>query len=103
MDSIEHVLPVRNKLGEGPDWSIDEQVLYWVDIKANTFYRFNPISGTHEVFHVEVPIGVLAVRASGGLVMSTKNGFAFWSEQKQELEYIANPEADKPYMRFNDG
>jgi sugar lactone lactonase YvrE len=35
--------------------------------------------------------------------MATQKGFAFWNEQKQELEYIADPEADKPDNRFNDG
>ena len=46
---------------------------------------------------------MLALRASGGLVLATKKGFAFWNEYAQELQYIANPEASKPHMRFNDG
>ncbi|MBE3559865.1 MAG: SMP-30/gluconolactonase/LRE family protein [Ktedonobacteraceae bacterium] len=103
MSELEHVLAVKNRLGEGPVWDSDAQILYWVDIMENTFYRYNPISGTHEVVNVGVPIGVLAVRASGGLVMATRDGFAFWDERKQKLEFIADPEADKPRNRFNDG
>lgn len=103
MNNIEHILPARNKLGEGPVWSIEEQALYWVDIMANSYSRLDPISGTHETVQVGVPVGVLALRTSGGLVMATKNGFAFWHPDRKELEYITNPEAGKPHMRFNDG
>ena len=102
MDQVEHVLAVKNKLGEGPVWSAEEQALYWVDIENNCFYRLYPTTGKYEVFGVGVPVGVLALRDAGGLVMATKKGFAFWDPQKG-LHFIADPEADKPHTRFNDG
>jgi len=102
MGEVEHVLAVKNKLGEGPVWSSKEQVLYWVDIASQCFYRFHQKAGKYEVFDVGLPVGVLALRASGGLVMATKRGFAFWDQQKG-LRFIADPEADKPHTRFNDG
>src|SRR5437588_79148 len=103
MYQVEHVLPVKNKLGEGPVWSTEEQALYWVDIENNSFYRYYPTTSKYETFDVGVPIGVLALRSAGGLVMATKNGFAFWDPQTQGLHFLANPEADKPHTRFNDG
>ena len=103
MSEIEHLLSVHNKLGEGPMWSIKEQVLYWVDIKDSSYSRFDPMSGTYQAVHVGTPIGVLAQRASGGLILATKQGFAYWDPQKKELAPIAHPEANKPHMRFNDG
>jgi sugar lactone lactonase YvrE len=103
MDNVEHVLPCRNKLGEGPLWSIDEQKLYWVDITSNSFSRFDPASDTQETFQVDQSIGVLALRAAGGLVMATRKGFAFWSEQQRDLKYIAQPYGNDPLRRFNDG
>lgn len=103
MATLEHILPSRNKLGEGPVWDANEQVLYWVDIRNNSYARFDPASGLQDVYDVGVPIGVLAVRSRGGLVMATKNGFAFWDPKVRRLEYIKNPEQGKPYMRFNDG
>lgn len=103
MYNVEHILPCRNKLGEGALWSIDEQKLYWVDIRNNSFSRFDPASDKQEVFQVGLAIGVLAQRASGGLVMATKNGFALWDEQHKELKFIAQPYGDDPGMRFNDG
>lgn len=103
MATLEHILPSRNKLGEGPVWDANEQVLYWVDIRNNSYARFDPASGLQDVYDVGVPIGVLAVRSRGGLVMATKNGFAFWDPKARRLEDIKNPEQGKPYMRFNDG
>ena len=103
MNQVEHVLTVQNKLGEGPVWSAEEQALYWVDIENNSFFRYFPTTNKYESFDVGVPIGVLALRAAGGLVMATKNGFAFWDPKTQALNFLANPEADKPHTRFNDG
>ncbi len=103
MTEATQVLASRNRLGEGPIWNSEEQRLYWVDILDGTFLRWRPGSDAHEILHVGTPIGVMAFRASGGLVMATKKGFATWDEQTQQLEVIANPIADKEHMRFNDG
>jgi len=103
MTTVEHILPCRNKLGEGGLWSVEEQRLYWVDIRNNSFSRFDPASDKQEVFQVGQSIGVLALRASGGFVMATRKGFAFWDEQQRELAYIAQPYGDDPDLRFNDG
>ncbi len=103
MSEVEQVLSLHNQLGEGSLWSVDEQALYWVDIERNCFFRFVPTSSTYEKIEVGVAIGVLALRASGGLVMATKNGFAFWDHSSNELRSIVNPEAARPHMRFNDG
>lgn len=97
------VLASRNRLGEGPIWHSQEQKLYWVDILDGTFLSWHPGSDARELVHVGTPIGVMAFRASGGLVMATKKGFATWDAQTQQLEVIANPIADKEQMRFNDG
>ncbi len=101
MSEVEHVLPVHNQLGEGALWSVDEQALYWVDIERNSFSRFLPATGIYETVDVGVPIGVLALRASGGLIMATKKGFALWDNGT--MRFIVNPEFDKPHLRFNDG
>lgn len=103
MDQAERVLKIGNRLGEGPLWSVDEGVLYWVDIEGNRLYRFLPADGTLESFDTGLPVGALGLRASGGLVVATKNGFAFWDAHTLSLTFIADPEADKPEARFNDG
>src|SRR5260221_4802697 len=102
MSEVEHVLAANNKLGEGPVWSSEERAIYWVDIESNCFCRLYPTTGKYEVFDTGIPVGVLALRSSGGLVMATKNGFAFWNQQKG-LRWIAVHEAHNLHTRFTDG
>jgi sugar lactone lactonase YvrE len=104
MDTVERFLNVRNKLGEGPLWHPEEQTLYWVDCKGNTIFRWNAAApGEVGRFDVGLPVGAVAFRAAGGLLLATKNGFAFWDVAGQTLHFVADPEADKPQSRFNDG
>jgi L-arabinonolactonase len=99
----EHILSINNQLGEGPLWHPDERALYWVDINAHCFFRLDPSTGKYERFDVGQPIGCLAFRDDGGLVMALKNGFAFWEPETEAQKFIADPEADRPDTRFNDG
>ena len=103
MSRVEHVAAVNNKAGEGPIWSSQEQALYWIDIYNPCVYRFYPATGKLESLDVALPITALALRASGGMAAATRNGFAFWDPRTLEFDFIANPQADKPYIRFNDG
>jgi sugar lactone lactonase YvrE len=103
MSEIEHVLSINCRLGEGPIWSCEEQALYWVDIEVHCFHRLYVETGTHGCFDVGLPVGALAFRASGGLVLATRDGFAFWDAESQALDFVADPEPGKPGARFNDG
>jgi L-arabinonolactonase len=103
MSQVERVLAVQNELGEGPVWNVEEQALYWVDILEGHLHRLHPASGRREFFDAGLAVGALAFRASGGLVLATENGFAFWDPRNQQLQVVADPEADRPDSRFNDG
>ncbi len=102
MNEVERALAIQNDLGEGPLWSADEGVLYWVDIMVGHFHRWNPTQDRCETFEVGAPLGAIGLRAAGGLVLATKNGFAFWEPGAQALRFLADPEAGKA-SRFNDG
>jgi sugar lactone lactonase YvrE len=100
--SIEHLDAVRNQLGEAPLWSSVEQALYWVDIDEPAIYRYDDETGELRRFQVEIPVTALGLRASGGLVVATRDGFAFLTPGSP-LQMIADPESDRPDTRFNDG
>jgi sugar lactone lactonase YvrE len=102
-NSLIHLLPVQNRLGEGPVWNTDEQTLYWVDIEGKAYHRYTPSTGMHERIEVGVMLGVLRFRASGGLVMATCRGIQFWDPASRQLTPLVNPEDGKPDARFNDG
>lgn len=102
-NSLIHLLPVQNRLGEGPLWHVEEQTLYWVDIEGQAFHRYHPVSKAHERIEVGVMMGVLRFRASGGLIMATSRGLQLWDASTRQLTPIAHPEEGKPDARFNDG
>ncbi len=103
MQEAEHFLSAQNKLGEGAVWCPAEQALYWVDIHGHSFQRLHRATKACEVFEVGEAIGVLALRAAGGLIMATEHGFATWDFAGSQLTYLVHPEADQPHKRFNDG
>lgn len=100
---VEHLLPTRNELGEGPLWSPEEKRLYWVDILAGNIHRVTPGSSDIETFAIGQPVGSMGFRATGGFVLALKHGFHFWHPPTGQLDFIIDPEAHKPHTRFNDG
>lgn len=98
-----HFLTAQNKVGEGAVWSPEEQALYWIDMETDCFYRLYPATMQRETFVVGDSIGVLALRATGGLIMATRRGFASWAFATNQLTRLANPEAARSDKRFNDG
>jgi sugar lactone lactonase YvrE len=98
-----HFLSTQNKLGEGAVWSPEEQALYWLDIENRCFHRLYLATHKQETFEVGDMIGVLALCASGGLVMATQHGFATWDFSTNRLTYLQDPLAGQANKRFNDG
>ena len=92
-------------LGESPVWSLEEQVLYWLDIKAPALHRYDPASGRDAAWPVPQEIGAIVLRRGGGLVGALRDGFAYLHivDHGVELAWIGNPEPDRPDSRLNDG
>ena len=104
MYDVEHVLSAQAALGEGPVWHPDEQVLYFLDITQGRLHRFDPASLQHQVTELGLMVGAMGVRAQGGWVMATKQGFAFWDSQSARMTFLGDPDADEQdEVRFNDG
>jgi sugar lactone lactonase YvrE len=98
----ELVLDAKCTLGEGPRWNADEGALYFVDIIGARFHRYAPDTTLLETFEVGAMLGALAFRANGGLMLATSRGIATWTREAG-VNFMVNPEADKPDNRFNDG
>ncbi|MBO6784021.1 MAG: SMP-30/gluconolactonase/LRE family protein [Alphaproteobacteria bacterium] len=90
-------------LGESPVWSPDEQVLYWLDIKAPALHRYDPATDRDRAWPLPQETGSIALRQGGGLVAAARDGFALVDMDSGRLEWIANPEPDLPENRLNDG
>lgn len=103
MNGVEHVVSSQCKLGEGPVWHPVEHVLYWLDILEGRLHRYDPQTSLHRVFDLGVVTGSMGVRAAGGFVLATQNGFAFWDAQEGRLKPVSDPDPDVTETRFNDG
>lgn len=90
-------------LGEGPVWMPEENALYFVDIKAPCVHRYDAASGETATHTMPAYIGCLLPRAQGGFIGAFQNGLAFVDLARGAVDPIADPEADLPGNRFNDG
>lgn len=98
---VELVLDARSRHGEGPVWDPRRRELLWVDISDGVIHRFDPETGADLPHHVGQPVGAVAPRASGGLVLALRDGFAML--EGEHLRWIADTEAERPTNRMNDG
>ena len=100
---IRRIETERDRLGEGPLWDGQNQILYWVDIVGQRIRRLDPSTG--EVVNWPVPdmIGCMALRESGGAVITLRFGFHFFDFESGTATSIVEPEAVEAQTRFNDG
>jgi sugar lactone lactonase YvrE len=83
-------------------WSVEEQVLYWVDIRAPALHRLDPDTGATRTWPMPSRIGSFGLRGSGGAVVALEDGFHLLEFETGRLDFVAGPER-VPGTRFNDG
>ena len=96
------VLDARAELGECPVWSVEEQALYWVDIRRPALHRLDPGSGASRTWPMPSRIGSFGLRESGGAVVALEDGFHLLDFDTGRLEFVVGPERVHG-TRFNDG
>ena len=92
-------------LGESALWSVEEQALYWVDIKNPTIHRFHPSTGERKKIRIQTEIGSIGLATDNRLVAGTRMGFAFIGISDGSWRDIADPEGKgrDNRVRLNDG
>ena len=61
---------------EGPRWDDREQRLYWVDIYEGLIHSVDADGGDHRTLEPGSPVGAIAFREGGGLVLALETGLA---------------------------
>ena len=103
MGEVEHVLEVRNVIGEGPIWNSEEGNLYWVDfIENHQILRFSPQTRKLERFETGIPVMALGIRKAGGFIAATSKGISTWDTERKTFEPFSNPVAGRENIRLND-
>jgi L-arabinonolactonase len=100
---VEVVLEAGAELAEGPVWDAAAEALWWVNIFAGEVHRFDPDSGYDACWPVSGPVGSLALRAGGGLLLALRDGLYGFSTADGSLTPLAKPEPERRDNRFNDG
>ena len=100
---VQCIVPSQSLVGEGAVWDVDDAALWWVDIKANLVHKYDPASGKNSTYDFAEPVGCLARRDKGGLIVAAKSGFYFYDPETDTREALFDPETDLPDNRFNDG
>lgn len=100
---VELAFASNDILGEGPVWSVNEQALYWIDIKKPCIQKWHPASGGRKIWPLPAEIGSYSLRQEGGAILAMQNGFSFFDFDSGEVSHITDPEAHQPRTRFNDG
>lgn len=101
---VDLLLDAQALLGESPRWHAPEARLYWVDIDAHRIHRTDPATGATRSMQLDQPVGCVAPRAGGGLVMGLKDGCALidaWGEDPRAFGPAVL--AGIAEQRFNDG
>lgn len=103
MSDVETVVDRRSLVGEGAIWDARRQRLLWVDILGHLLFIYDPATGKNRGINLLQAVGTVVPRAKGGVVVALHNGFARLDPETERMTPIADPEADLPGNRFNDG
>jgi len=90
-------------LGESPLWDIEQQLICWVDILKGEVHQYSAESKTHTVIAVNQMLGAIGLCENGNFIAALQNGFGFIDRLNHQVTMIADPEADMPGNRFNEG
>jgi sugar lactone lactonase YvrE len=96
-------LDVRAELGECPIWSVEEQALYFVDIKGKALHRFAPATGAHRTFSMPEEIGCIGFGKGGGFIAGFRSGLWLLDAEGNRLRKLADNPEDQRTSRFNEG
>lgn len=91
------------EVGEGSLWDERENCLYWVDIHGNAVHRYDPAAGSNPTRDVSEHVSTVVLDQGGGILVTTRNGFARFDWEARQLTRLGDPEEGNEATRFNDG
>lgn len=97
-------IPVSNVLGEGVQWHIESQSIWWTDIQTATLFNFSIADKKLTTFAMPDRVGCFSfTNTEHELIVAFAKGIARYNLQTQKMTWIAQPERDNRGNRFNDG
>ena len=97
---IDVVADVGALLGEGPQWVVRDQAMWWVDIKGRKLFRLK--DGALTDWDTPMRLGSIIPREAGGFIAGTDQGITAVDVEAGRFDVLFNLEADRATNRFND-
>jgi D-xylonolactonase len=102
MSQVELVQREEALVGEGPVWVAAERALWWLDIKGQRLFRFDPSSGAARSWAMPERIGAAIPDGDGGFVLLGKTGVWRSCVPFEQFAKVSSPDSDRSGNRFND-
>lgn len=93
----------RDILGERPLWDVEEEALYWVDIRRPALRRLDHGSGGVDTRPMPGLVGSIALAGPGRLLVALAEQVAVYDWVAGRFDTVAELPARVPGHRFNDG
>ncbi len=105
MSAPDLLIRCENILGECPLWHPAERALYWVDVHGKLLQRYDWASSEIERFELPEFVGSFAFCSGNtpAVILALERGFMRYDLAARAGEWLAQPNAGRPHMRFNEG
>ncbi|MEO8858761.1 MAG: SMP-30/gluconolactonase/LRE family protein [Burkholderiaceae bacterium] len=91
-------------VGENPLFDAETGRLYWIDVRETpAIHALELGTGQSLCWPMREDIGSIALAGAGRLLLALRSGFAWFDVASGDITPIADPEADLPLNRLNDG
>lgn len=102
MHRFDLFVPPVTDLAESPLWDAEESRLYWVDSTGGAVLRADGDGRNIEMWKMPGMVGAIALRASGGALVTLDDGIYTFDFGSGDLEKLVDPEPSDA-SRLNDG
>ena len=89
-------------LGEGPYWDPVDMQLYYLDIRSNEIWRYNPKDGSFRSWETPVPPAAISRTKDDRFVAALADGFYDFDPDSGRFDVIARVEFDHDWVGLND-
>jgi D-xylonolactonase len=95
-----NVWDLHCELGEGPVWT--QGALWFVDIKRQQVYRYDPATGERRSWDAPEQVGFIVPEEGGAFIAGLQSGLYRFTPQDGGFERVAEVEPELPGNRLND-
>ena len=99
---VERVHDAVHTLGESPVWSVREQALYFVDLRAPAVHRYDPAAGRMRSWAMPDLVGAVVLAPAGSLLVALASGVFRLDPARGTTHALVAPEPRALGNRMNE-